>query len=48
MKKFEEPKLNVEMMELEDVITTSNDPTECDDVCTEFDCPFDAGGFSLK
>lgn len=45
MKKFEEPKLSVEMLELEDVITTST----CDDDCTVdvggSPCEFDMGGF---
>lgn len=47
MKKFEEPKLSVEMLELEDVITTST--STCDDDCTTDvgggPCEFDMGGF---
>lgn len=45
MRKFEEPKLNVDMLKLEDVITTSN----CDDDCATDvgggSCEFDLGGF---
>ena len=39
MKKFEEPKLNVEKLEVEDVITTS-----CDEHCEDV-CDWDGGGF---
>ena len=40
MKKFEEPKLNVEILTLEDVITTSSN-----DECEVFvPCDWDTGG----
>ena len=41
MKKFEEPKLIVEMLELEDVITTSTCTTDVGGG----PCEFDMGGF---
>ena len=41
MKKFEAPKLSMESLEVEDIITTSN----CDEDCTEYVCDWDGGGF---
>ena len=42
MKKFEEPKLHVEMLELEDVIATS---ATCDTDVGGGECTWDMGGF---
>ena len=36
MKKFEEPILNVEEFEVEDMITTSNDTPACENEAGEF------------
>lgn len=39
MKKFEEPVLNLEKFEIEDVVTASGEGNPC---------PYDAGEFSLR
>lgn len=38
MKKFEEPKLNVEMLVVEDVVATSTCPTFNPDCATQLSC----------
>lgn len=43
MKKFEEPKLNVEALEVEDVITASI--TGCVDDCTDDGCLYETTCF---
>lgn len=41
MKKFEDPKLNVEVLDVTDVITTS----PCPEYCEGHECDWDGGGF---
>ena len=42
MKIFEEPKLTLEELEVEDVITAS---LTCDEYCSNDECDWDGGGF---
>lgn len=41
MKRFEDPKLNVEVLEIADIISTS----PCPEDCSSDECAWDGGGF---